>query len=344
MTTPIVIGRTPLDRLSRGLRDLRISVTDRCNHRCRYCMPREHFSSDYRFLPRQEILTFEEIARVAAIFVHLGVTKLRLTGGEPLLRKDLHKLVVLLSNSGAKDIALTTNGSLLAEHASTLARAGLNRITVSLDTVDDAAFRAINDVDFSVEQVLAGIEAAVAAGLGPIKLNTVLRRGVNDEGAMQLVEYARQHGHTLRFIEFMDVGQTNSWDLSEVVPTRDLVELIGARFPIRALEPHYHGEVARRYEYLDGSGEIGFITSVSQPFCGSCTRARLSADGRLHTCLFATEGSDLRDLLRAPGSDDVLLRQRIEDIWIKRNDRYSELRAVRRRRPSEPQEMSYIGG
>jgi len=342
MISTIPIGSVPTDRRSRELRDLRISVTDRCNHRCRYCMPREHFDSEHRYLPRAEILTFEEIARLASIFVALGVQKIRLTGGEPLLRTEIANLLSMLRKSGAKDIALTTNGSLLAEHAEALAEAGLSRVTVSLDCLDDAVFRAMNDVRFPVSRVLDGIAAAAAAGLGPIKMNAVIRRGVNDDGVLDLVRYARDHGHILRFIEFMDVGNTNAWVLPEVVPAHELLAQIHDRFPLEALHSSYPGEVARRYRYLDGGGELGLITSVSQPFCGDCTRARLSADGKLYTCLFAAEGTDLREMLRR-SDDDELLRQHIASMWARRDDRYSELRANQGARPEAP-EMSYIGG
>ncbi len=332
----------PIDALGRGVRDLRISVTDRCNHRCRYCMPREHFGPNYQYLPRSEILSFEEIARIARIFVALGVRKLRLTGGEPLLRKDLHKLIELLRTLGDIDIAVTTNGSLLSEQAERLAEAGLDRITVSLDSLDDSVYRAMNDVDFPVSQVLEGIETAARLDLGPIKLNAVVRRGVNDKSLLDLVEYAKDRGYILRFIEFMDVGETNAWRLNEVIPSYELMEQVAARFPLQAEPPAYPGEVARRYRYLDGSGELGFISSVSQPFCGDCSRARLSANGKLYTCLFATAGVDLRSLLRST-ADDETVRRRIVATWQRRTDRYSELRAVKQPR-TRPVEMSYIGG
>ena len=332
----------PIDALGRGVRDLRISVTDRCNHRCRYCMPREHFGPNYQYLPRSEILSFEEIARIARIFVALGVRKLRLTGGEPLLRKDIHKLIELLRTLGDIDIAVTTNGSLLSEQAERLAEAGLDRITVSLDSLDDSVYRAMNDVDFPVSQVLEGIETAARLDLGPIKLNAVVRRGVNDKSLLDLVEYAKDRGYILRFIEFMDVGETNAWRLNEVIPSYELMEQVAARFPLQAEPPAYPGEVARRYRYLDGSGELGFISSVSQPFCGDCSRARLSANGKLYTCLFATAGVDLRSLLRST-ADDETVRRRIVATWQRRTDRYSELRAVKQPR-TRPVEMSYIGG
>jgi len=336
------LGRGPDDLLGRRVRDLRISVTDRCNHRCRYCMPREHFGPDYPFLPRSEILSFEEITRIARIFAALGVQKLRLTGGEPLLRKDIHKLLSLLKSIGGLEIALTTNGTLLAEQAAQLAEAGLDRITVSLDTLDDSAYRAMNGVEIPVARVLEGIEAAARLGLGPIKLNAVVRRGVNENAVLDLAQYAKDRGYIIRFIEFMDVGATNSWRLDEVVPAHELVNRISARFPLQAQAPAYPGEVARRYRYLDGSGEVGFITSVTQPFCGDCSRARLSADGRLYTCLFASEGTDLRGLLRSC-DDDGELAQRIVATWQARADRYSEQRAVQLPRTSAV-EMSYIGG
>jgi len=332
----------PLDRLGRPLRDLRISVTDRCNFRCRYCMPREVFGERYRFLPRNELLTFEEIARIARIARRLGVRKIRLTGGEPLLRNGLPRLVRMLAALDGLDIALTTNGSLLAEQAAALRAAGLRRVTVSLDSLDDAVFQQMNDADFPVARVLDGIDAAARAGLAPVKINAVVRRGVNDHTAVDLARHFKGSGHILRFIEYMDVGTTNGWRVDDVVPGGEIVRMISAVMPLQPIEPAYRGEVARRWRYADGDGEIGIITSVTQPFCGDCTRARLSADGALFTCLFATQGADLRALLRAGAADDVI-EAAIEGAWRRRADRYSELRSGETR--GMPRiEMSYIGG
>jgi GTP 3',8-cyclase len=332
-----------LDQRSRPLHDLRISVTDRCNFRCTYCMPKEVFGRDFAFLPRSELLTFEEITRVCAAFAAEGVTKLRLTGGEPLLRHDLDRLVEMLAAiEQISDIALTTNGSALARRASALKAAGLTRVTVSLDALDDETFAATNDVAFPVARVLAGIEAAAAAGLTPIKVNMVVQRGVNDRSIAPMAEFFRETGHILRFIEYMDVGATNGWRMDDVVPAAEIVSAIDERWPLEPLGPNYAGEVAARYRYRDGAGEIGVIASVSQPFCGGCSRARLSAEGKLYTCLFAAHGTDLRALLRDGASDDELAA-RIRGTWTRRTDRYSELR----RAESEPRpkiEMSYIGG
>jgi cyclic pyranopterin phosphate synthase len=324
------------------MRDLRISVTDRCNFRCRYCMPREVFDADFKFLKRDEILSFEEIARVARIFAAQGVRKLRLTGGEPLLRHDVPSLIAMLSKIPDVEIALTTNGSLLAEQAQALADAGLTRITVSLDSLDDGVFRKMNDVDFPVARVLAGIDAAAAAGLRPIKINAVVQRGVNDHTAADLARHFRGTGHIVRFIEFMDVGKSNGWRLDDVVPGAAIVRMIGAETPLEPVGANYAGEVVRRWRYADGSGEIGVVTSVTQPFCGACTRARLSAEGKLYTCLFATTGTDLRGLLR-DGSDDAAIGAAIAGVWGGREDRYSELRSEAT--ADLPRiEMSYIGG
>jgi cyclic pyranopterin phosphate synthase len=330
-----------LDTFQRPLRDLRISVTDRCNFRCVYCMPKEVFGHDYRFLPRRELLTFEEIERVARIFVGLGVNKLRITGGEPLLRRDLEVLIGQLAALGDLDLTLTTNGSALAQKAQALADAGLTRVTVSLDSLDDEVFRAMNDVDFPVARVLAGIDAAAVAGL-PVKVNMVVKRGLNEHSVLEMARRFRGTGHTVRFIEFMDVGATNGWRLDDVVPAAEIVRTIGAELPLEPVEPGYRGEVAERYRYLDGAGEIGVIASVTQPFCGDCTRARISADGKLYTCLFAVRGHDLRAVLRA-GATDGELDEAIRAVWGRRTDRYSELRteetgALRK------VEMSYIGG
>jgi GTP 3',8-cyclase len=331
------------DRLQRPVRDLRISVTDRCNFRCRYCMPRESFGPDFAFLPRAELLTFEEITRLAGLFAADGVNKLRLTGGEPLLRRELPRLVAMLAAiDGIDDLALTTNGSLLAARATQLADAGLTRVTVSLDALDDQTFAEMNDVRFGVERVLAGIEAATAAGLGPVKVNMVVRRGVNEHSVLPMAEYFRDQGQILRFIEFMDVGNSNHWVRSEVVPSTEIRDLIDARWPLAPVDRSYRGEVAERYRYLDGKGEIGLISSVTQPFCGACSRARLSADGKLYTCLFADAGHDLRGPMRAGASDPEISSQ-IQRIWTSRVDRYSELRAPGG--SSQPKvEMSYIGG
>jgi cyclic pyranopterin phosphate synthase len=329
-----------LDTLRRPLRDLRISVTDRCNFRCTYCMPKEVFGRDYRFLDRRELLTFEEIARVARVFVGLGTRKLRITGGEPLVRRDLERLVEQLAAPDV-DLTLTTNGSLLAAKAQALAGAGLRRVTVSLDALDDATFRAMNDVDFPVERVLEGIDAAVAAGL-PVKVNAVVKRGVNEREIVPMARFFKERGQTLRFIEFMDVGHTNGWRLDDVVPAREILAALDEAFGIEPVEPSYRGEVAQRWRYRDGSGEVGVIASVSQPFCGDCTRARLSAEGRLFTCLFAVRGTDLRALVRA-GATDEELAGAITGIWAGRTDRYSELRSEATADLPKV-EMSYIGG
>jgi cyclic pyranopterin phosphate synthase len=322
----------PLDRLDRPLRDLRISVTDRCNFRCPYCMPEEVFGRDYRFLPRDEILSLEEIARVAGVFVQLGVQKLRITGGEPTVRRGLPDLVAMLASlrtpdGGPLDLAMTTNGSALRALARPLADAGLGRVTVSLDSLDDATFQRMNGVDFPIAKVLDGIGAAVEAGLGPVKVNVVLKRGENDGGILDLAAWARDAGHVLRFIEYMDVGTTNGWRLDEVVPAMEVVETISARWPLEAVPARYTGEVAERWRYLDGGGEIGVIASVTRPFCGDCTRARISAEGKLYTCLFSAVGHDLREPLRS-GESDAALAERVAAIWGARDDRYSERRAA----------------
>jgi GTP 3',8-cyclase len=331
-----------VDRLGRPIRDLRISVTDRCNFRCVYCMPKEVFGRDYPFLPRAELLTFEEIERLARIFAGLGVQKIRITGGEPLLRRDLETLLAMLAPIPGVDLTLTTNGALLARKAQALKDAGLNRITVSLDSLDDATFRAMNDVDFPVERVLVGIDAALAAGLAPVKVNVVVKRGVNEDGILPMAEYFRGTGIVLRFIEYMDVGHSNGWRLDDVVPADEIVAAIDAEHPLEPVEPAYRGEVANRWRYRDGSGEIGVIASVTRPFCGDCTRARLSADGKLHTCLFATRGHDLRALVRGGASDEELTAA-IAGIWAVRDDRYSELRTAETADLPKV-EMSYIGG
>jgi GTP 3',8-cyclase len=333
----------PLDVFSRPLRDLRISVTDRCNFRCVYCMPKEVFGRDFQFLERAELLTFEEIGRLGRIFVDLGVEKIRLTGGEPLVRKDVEELVGVLSRlSGMRDIALTTNGSLLAVKAKALAEAGLRRVTVSLDALDDATFRAMNDTGFPVSRVLAGIEAAHQAGLGPIKVNMVVKRGVNDDQVIPMAEYFRATPYVLRFIEYMDVGTTNGWRLDDVVPAASILASIQEKWPVEPIDAAREGEVATRYRYRDGSGEIGIISSVSRPFCSTCVRARLSAKGELFTCLFGATGRDLREIVRDGSSDDELRRQ-IADIWSRRVDRYSEIRSSHTKARKRV-EMSYIGG
>ncbi|HSL66268.1 MAG TPA: GTP 3',8-cyclase MoaA [Gaiellaceae bacterium] len=332
---------TVLDRLARPVRDLRISVTDRCNFRCVYCMPREVYGRDHVFLPRSEVLSFEEIARVASAFHGLGVRKLRLTGGEPLLRRDLDRLVAMLAALPGVDLTLTTNGALLARQAEKLADAGLGRVTVSLDSLDDEVFRAMNDVDVPVARVLEGIDAAAAAGL-PVKVNTVVKRGLNDDGIVELAARFRGTGHVLRFIEYMDVGHTNGWRLDDVVPAAEIVRRIDAVFPLEPVERAYRGETALRWRYRDGAGELGVIASVTEPFCGDCTRARLSADGKLYTCLFAVKGRDLRAVLRG-GADDEELAAVLRGVWRARTDRYSEQRSERTEALPKV-EMSYIGG
>jgi cyclic pyranopterin phosphate synthase len=340
----------PRDTLGRRLHDLRISVTDRCNFRCTYCMPREVYGRDFEFLPRAELLTFEEITRLARIFVGLGVRKVRLTGGEPLVRRHLHLLVSMLSGvPGIEDLTLTTNGSLLASQAQALANAGLRRISVSLDSLDDAVFSRMNDVGFPVVEVLAGIDAAQAAGLAPIKINMVVRRGINEDSIVPMARYFRERRHVLRFIEYMDVGHTNGWRMDDVVPAAEILARIDAAMPLVALPPTYPGEVADRLAYRDGSGEVGVIASVTQPFCADCTRARLTADGQLYTCLFASVGHDLRRLLR-DGATDEALDSAISSVWMARDDRYSELRSLATiqlgRAQTDPArvEMSRIGG
>jgi cyclic pyranopterin phosphate synthase len=332
-----------LDQFRRPLRDLRVSVTDRCNFRCTYCMPKEVYGRDFHFLPRPDLLTFEEITRLVRVFVGRGVCKVRLTGGEPLLRRDLPALVgQIAAVEGVEDLALTTNGVLLTRHARALRDAGLRRVTVSLDSVDDAVFRAMNDMDVPLARVVEGIDAAIEAGLAPVKLNAVIRRGVNETGVLALARFARERGCILRFIEYMDVGTTNGWRLEEVVPVAELVARIDAEMPLEPVAAGYRGEVAGRYRYRDGGGEVGMISSVTQPFCADCSRARLSADGRLYTCLFATEGHDLRGPLRA-GASDADLSDLVGGVWGGRRDRYSEARSeltagLRR------VEMSFIGG
>jgi cyclic pyranopterin phosphate synthase len=340
-------GNNPLDQLGRPLHDLRISVMDRCNFRCPYCMPKDQFHERYRFLKSHERLSFEEIVRLARLFASLGVNKLRLTGGEPLLRTNLADLVGdLTSIPGIGDIALTTNGVLLAQHAVDLQANGLKRITVSLDTLDKELFARMSGGFAALDQVLSGIDAAIAAGLTPVKINAVIERGVNDHTALDLIDHFRGMPVIVRFIEFMDVGNRNAWRPEMVVPSRELAARIGERWPMRPISENYRGEVAQRWRFDDGAGEIGFISSVSQPFCGTCSRARLSSDGKFYTCLFATHGLDLRAAMRGGANDGELL-QMIRSTWRGRTDRYSELRDVLRRErgPAEQKiEMYYIGG
>jgi len=331
------------DALGRPLHDLRISVTDRCNFRCVYCMPREAFGRDFAFLERAQLLTFEEIARLARIFVTAGVEKIRLTGGEPLLRRNLETLVAMLASiDGLHDLTLTTNGVLLTrDKARALADAGLKRISISLDAIDDATFRATIDSAYSVDDVLRAIDNAADAGLAPVKIDAVVKRGMNEREIVPLARRFRGTGHIVRFIEYMDVGNTNHWQMREVVTGREVLDTIAAEWPIEPVEPAYFGEVAERWRYVDGAGEVGVITSVTQPFCGSCTRARLSAAGELFTCLFASTGRDLRGLIRGGSNDDELANV-IASVWRVRTDRYSELRAALP--PARKVEMSHIGG
>ena len=332
-----------VDRRDRPVRDLRISVTDRCNFRCTYCMPKEIFSKDYEFLDRHDLLSFEEIERVARSFARHGVTKIRLTGGEPLLRKGIEELISSLSQiPEIDDLTLTTNGSLLERKAIKLAEAGLGRVTVSLDSMDDDVFMAMNDVGYPVAKVLEGIEAAAEAGLRPIKINMVVKKGVNDESIVDVAEHFRGTGHIVRFIEFMDVGTTNGWELADVVPADEIVARVHERFPLEPAEENYVGEVANRWRYVDGAGEIGVIASVTKPFCGDCTRVRLSAEGSIYTCLFASAGTDFRALLRDGGTDDDL-DEMVRTVWSGRTDRYSEIRSKATTSRTRI-EMSYIGG
>lgn len=332
----------PEDARGRLMRDLRISVTDRCNFRCTYCMPKTVFGRDYPFLPRAEILSFDEIERVARIFAGLGVRKIRLTGGEPLLRRNIEHLIEMLAQIPEMELTLTTNGSLLAKKAQALKAAGLHRVTVSLDALDDATFRSMNDVDFPVAEVLRGIDAAAEAGLQPVKVNMVVKRGVNDHAIVPMARYFHGSGHILRFIEYMDVGSSNGWKLDEVVPSAEVVRRIHAELPLECADPNYVGEVAERWRYCDGGGEVGVISSVTQAFCATCTRVRLSTDGSLYTCLFAQQGHDLRAQLRGGMSDEEIVAG-LKAMWRVRNDNYSE-----RRKANTPGlqkiEMSYIGG
>jgi GTP 3',8-cyclase len=330
-----------LDTFGRPLETLRVSITDRCNFRCVYCMPKEVFGRDYAFLDRKELLTLEEIERVVRVFAQLGVRTVRITGGEPLVRRNVEHLVELLAAIPDLELALTTNGSLLPQKAAALAAAGLDRVTVSLDSMDDHAFKALNDVDFPVSRVLEGIDAAEAAGLR-VKVNAVVKRGANDDGIVALAERFRGTPHTLRFIEYMDVGSSNGWRLDDVVPAAEIVERIGAAWPLEALPLARPDDTSRRWRYRDGAGEIGVIASVTKPFCGGCSRARLSAEGKLYTCLFAQKGHDLREILRNGASDDELALS-IRGVWHTRSDRYSDLRTAETAALPKV-EMSYIGG
>ena len=338
----------PTDTLGRAMRDLRISVTDRCNFRCTYCMPKEVFGKDYAFLPRDQVLSFEEIERTARAFVSLGVEKLRITGGEPLVRRDLPHLIEMLAairrpDGGEIDLTLTTNGSALRALAGPLAAAGLQRVTVSLDSLDDAVFGAMNGIDFPVAKVLDGIDAAIEAGLAPVKVNMVVRRGINESSLLPMAAWARETGVILRCIEYMDVGHSNGWRLDEVVPAAEIVDAIAAAWPVEAAEPAYRGEVAGRWRYTDGGGEFGVISSVTEPFCRDCTRARLSADGKLYTCLFAVDGRDVRAVLRG-GADDEAMAAFLADTWSRRDDRYSELRSRATTSSLPKVEMFAMGG
>lgn len=342
------------DTRARPLQDLRISITDRCNFRCVYCMPKEVFDKDYAFLPHSSLLSFEEITRIAALFVAHGVEKIRLTGGEPLLRKNVERLIAMLSalrtpDGRELDLTLTTNGSLLARKAQALKDAGLKRVTVSLDALDDKVFKQMNDVDFAVSDVLEGIEAAHRAGLGPIKINMVVKGGMNDQEIVPMARHFKNTPYILRFIEYMDVGASNGWKMDEVIPSAEVVRRIHAEMPLAAIAPNYTGETAGRWRYLeqgnDGGGEIGVISSVTQAFCADCSRARLSTEGKLYTCLFATGGHDLRALMRG-GKTDEEISTAIAHIWRARDDRYSELRTANTDglQPDRKVEMSYIGG
>jgi len=341
-------AQTPVDKRQRRLQDLRISVTDRCNFRCTYCMPKEVFDHDYDFLPQAELLTFEEITRIARIAVGLGVTKIRLTGGEPLLRKGIENLIAMLHEIPGIDLTLTTNGSALKAKAAALKAAGLKRITISLDSLDDATFRRMNDVDFPVAKVLESIDAAAAAGLGPVKINMVVKRGVNDHDIVEMARRFKGTGHIVRFIEFMDVGATNGWLMNDVIPSAEIIRQINQVFPLEIADSNYQGEVAQRWRYQDGSGEIGVISSVTHAFCGTCTRARLSTHGGLYTCLFAQQGYDLKTLLRSGKTDDEI-RDAMAAIWQHRSDNYSEIRTAETHEAAgnshaRKVEMSFIGG
>lgn len=343
MTARSALSVSVADALGRPIRDLRISVTDRCNFRCSYCMPAEVYGERYRFLPREATLSYEEIARLARLFVELGVTKLRITGGEPLVRQDVHRLAALLDEiPGVEDLTLTTNGYLLAEQAADLRAAGLRRVTISLDSLDPETFGRMNGKGYGPEAVLEGVAAAEREGFAPIKINAVIERGVNDQGALDLVRHFKGTGHVVRFIEYMDVGNVNGWRRDQVVPSAELVERVNAVFPIEPVAPNYAGEVAERWRFRDGDGEIGFVSSVTQPFCRDCNRARLTPQGELVTCLFASSGTDLKAPLRS-GATDAELRDRIAGVWRARTDRYSELRAARPE-PRRKIEMFQVGG
>ncbi len=333
---------TLLDTLDRPLRDLRISVTDRCNFRCVYCMPKEVFGSNYKFLLHEQILTYEEITRLARIFVSHGVKKIRLTGGEPLVRKDFPDLIAMLAEIPDLDLTMTTNGSLLPRFAKQLKEAGLKRVTVSLDSLDNEVFKSMNDVDFPVEKVIEGMDAAAEAGLTPIKVNMVVKRGVNESSILPMARFFREKGYILRFIEFMDVGSTNGWRMDDVVSAKEIISIINTEMPVEPVDPNYRGEVAERWRYKDGRGEVGVIASVTQAFCRDCNRARLSAEGKLYTCLFAIKGHDFRDLLRGGASDEEI-SDMIAKVWGKRADRYSEIRSENTI-PLPKVEMSHIGG
>ncbi len=338
---PRFAGDALADVRGRPMRDLRISVTDRCNFRCVYCMPREVFDADHQYLPHDAILTFEEIARLARVFVGLGVRKIRLTGGEPLVRRDLPRLVGMLAALDV-ELTLTTNGSLLAKQAKALKSAGLDRLTVSLDSLDDRTFRAMNDADYPVAKVVEAIRTAAAEGLGPVKINMVVKRGVNDAEVVRMAERWKGTGHIVRFIEYMDVGSTNGWRMDDVVPSAEVVRRIAERWPLEPVDPGYTGEVAQRWRYKDGAGEIGVISSVTQAFCATCTRMRLSTEGSLFTCLFGQHGYDLKSLVRS-GASDERLRDEIAAVWQRRDDRYSEVRTAETAKARKV-EMSYIGG
>ena len=330
------------DTRGRALRDLRISVTDRCNFRCTYCMPKEVYGRDFQFLERSQLLSFDEIHRLVKVFRGHGIEKVRITGGEPLVRRQLEKLIEMLAREPGLDLTLTTNGSLLKQKAQALKDAGLKRVTVSLDSLDDTVFRAMNDVDFPVAKVLEGIEEADRVGLKPIKVNMVVKRGTNDQSVIDMARFFKGSGHILRFIEFMDVGSTNGWKMEHVMPSRELASRINTELPIEPANANYIGEVAERWRYTDGSGEVGFISSVTQAFCKDCTRARLSAEGSLYTCLFASQGTDLRTLMR-DGATEEALSEAIAKVWRARGDRYSEIRTADTAKLRKV-EMSYIGG
>ncbi len=338
-------AHTPLlDRFRRPLRDLRISVTDRCNFRCPYCMPAEIYGDRYQFLPRESLLTFEEIVRLTRILVNLGVMKVRITGGEPLVRADIDRLITMLARTpGIEDLTMTTNAFLLSQFADKLKDAGLQRITVSLDSLDDAVFRKMNGRNFGTDRVLKGIESAERAGLRPIKINAVVQRGVNDHTIVDLARFAQERDYIVRFIEYMDVGTLNGWKMEDVVPAEEILDRIDAEMPLEPVEANYKGEVALRYRFKDGDGEVGVIASVTKPFCGDCTRMRLSPEGQIVTCLFATSGTDLRTPLR-DGADDDEIEDIIRGIWGLREDRYSEIRTLFTDEPRKKVEMYHIGG